>query len=521
MWRSSQPMKRIVAPMIVVALVMAGCTPAKSLSEAHGTSSRATATTLLLPGLSRRPLSSTATNAPTNAVDACSWLTALNGQLTKIWSVAGLRAMVRRYAAQMVAFADAASAKDRAYVELAKDSKTLALWANLSAVSRAGTKFAEIPIVGDPTGVANAAYLSTLDADCQSPSGATSDPPGYLLNEFIPVSSSTWWALVDANTSLSSYLLETTDSGQSWAPVAVPVSDIAQADVVNAEVAWVRQSVDEGTTNPPEKVFRTEDGGRSWQAAATVPNDCQLDFIDALHGWCYVPGAAAGSESVQLLRTDDGGETWDLVSRTGVEDQGSTPNALPFGCDKGFTFTSPTQGWAYDGCNGGTPLLYATHDGGVDWHALAAIPLPPGASPNGGEYLGAPVSSGSDIAVTLQFGDHAYLIATSHDAGATWSTTLIPGPADDRWSADLIDPLHWELTDGTTLLSSDDGGTTWQSATPSVGLEDHYGYPLTLNFLTPDIGWIIPDGNGGRLSWTTNGGRSWQAVTIQIGAATT
>ena len=85
-----------------------------------------------------------------------------------------------------------------------------------------------------------------------------------------------------------------------------------------------------GTTNPP--LYRTTDGGQTWQQLGADPGACQPQFVDAIHGWCVNIGAAAGSETVELYRTASGGQSWTLVSRTGFgAGAPSTPGALPFG----------------------------------------------------------------------------------------------------------------------------------------------------------------------------------------------
>lgn len=344
-----------------------------------------------------------------------------------------------------------------------------------------------------------------------------------VLQRFEPQSASTWWAIVASNRTGKSWLVRTSDSGRHWQDVTPPLKMVlvSSSFFLGRDAAWI-----EGSTRfepRTEPVYRTRDGGRSWQRLATVPADCRLDFVDRRHGWCAVIGAALGSSTVRLYRTSDGGSTWTLVSRTGLYDNGSTPRALPYGCDKTIAFTSATVGWAASGCNGGSPYLYTSRDGGSHWQRLAPLPLPKGApSPPAGEGLSLPAVAGSRLTLSVGIGGSprgATAIATSANGGRSWQTRLVPGPAA-YWQVDLIDPQHLRLTNGSTLLASDDGGTHWRRRASTVKMKDAVGSPLTLDFLSSRVGFAFPEANAGALWRTQNSGQTWMPVTIIAGPYT-
>jgi photosystem II stability/assembly factor-like uncharacterized protein len=364
------------------------------------------------------------------------------------------------------------------------------------------------------TGVAGALLLLA-----GAPSGSSSGDYG-LLQRFAPQSATTWWAIVESNLTSRSWVVRTADGGRRWQDVTPPIKVVVSSAFAGARTAWIEtNAVHPGPTEP---LYRTLDGGRTWRVVASLPSECELDFVDLQHGWCTSIGAATGSETVNLLRTTDGGSSWVLVSHTGLFDKASTSGALPYACDKTIAFTSPTVGWAAQYCNGGDPRLYVSRDSGMHWKALAHVPLPRRLLPTAGEGLSTPAVSGSLLTVSVDVGGlphGATVIATSQNGGGSWRTQLVPGSMR-YWTVDLIDVQHWRLSDGTTLLSTGDAGRHWQSRRSSVQMKDIVGSPLALRFLSPCVGFAIPDGNNGPLWRTRDGGSTWQPIRIHAGPFT-
>ena len=51
-------------------------------------------------------------------------------------------------------------------------------------------------------------------------------------------------------------------------------------------------------------------------------------------------------------------------------------------------------------------------------------------------------------------------------------------------------------------------------------MTDAVGTPLSLDFLLPRLGFAVPDGNGGPLWSTRDGGTNWKPVRIAAGRFT-
>jgi photosystem II stability/assembly factor-like uncharacterized protein len=179
---------------------------------------------------------------------------------------------------------------------------------------------------------------------------------------------------------------KTTDGGTTWAPVfehqgTSSIGDVAVAPS-NPDVVWVGT----GEANPRNSVswgdgvYRSTDGGKSWKhmglketqhigRVVIHPRDPNVVYVAAL-GRLWGPNPERG-----VYRTADGGKTWDLVkfidADTGFIDLAMDPS------DPNTLYAA-----AYcvrrDGFSGGNPAvqtglgagLYKTSDGGKTWTRL-------------------------------------------------------------------------------------------------------------------------------------------------------
>ena len=150
----------------------------------------------------------------------------------------------------------------------------------------------------------------------------------------------------------SGALLATSDGGTTWT-----VHDTGTSAALNS-VSFVDQAHGwaSGTrylaSSPEYVVVRTSDGGDTWQTVSSL--DCtSVDFVDSSHGW-----AVTGSD---LCSTSDGGVTWTKVVTPGW--QSGSPEFFD------VSFADQSHGWAlgYLYGYGAGYALYATDDGGATW----------------------------------------------------------------------------------------------------------------------------------------------------------
>ncbi|BCL78851.1 hypothetical protein ccbrp13_13160 [Ktedonobacteria bacterium brp13] len=334
---------------------------------------------------------------------------------------------------------------------------------------------------------------------------------------------STGWAMTAGDpVNGQSRILHTTKGVAHWQDVTPATgkqpSFIGGSDFFDALTAWVVVGSAPGI---PMVVYRTHDGGQSWQQARLPDQDIGRDtffFLNARVGWLMLTkGAATGNVWVDVLRTSDGGASWKIISLASYTT--ASPSALPLEGSKSISFVNETTGWATSiTTRENFAELYVTHDGGTTWrHQNIPLPvqdvqvtmLPPSFFSATDGLLPAIISSRAGETMTIY---------VTHDGGVSWHPT---SPVQTGWSLIAIaDAQHaWIVNSSydvksyqyihSTVYSTRDGGWHWTQHTVKFSAN-----PTMIDFVSPTQGWAIDEGQS--LYQTADGGQTWVKVTPTI-----
>jgi photosystem II stability/assembly factor-like uncharacterized protein len=345
-------------------------------------------------------------------------------------------------------------------------------------------------------------YKFGMNGPCSGPllftrdSGHTWTDSGQVANRFAAVGDQAWVIPGGGRADPGAGFLARTDDGGAtwrnfWQPAALVIRHFQFLD---PRTGWMDTSVG---------FFKTIDGGMHWASdplrlpvsPVSYPN-AEPVFVSDTTAFAFGPANSTLSDR-ELLRTDDGGQTWRVVALP-VSSVGWGAADLRQGR---VFFADPRHGWVSlpTWCRASTncpEVLLATTDGGTTW-----APRQPGL----------PLQPGPDVQFDLTFGDSEHGAALggypprmwlTRDGGQTWQTATPPGHvayADAR--------TLWVI--GDHLDRSNDGGQTWT--------EEGLGSlrPTRIQFVNGSDGWLTVTQPGTFLV-THDGGHAWQLVWPQI-----
>ncbi|HKO04816.1 MAG TPA: hypothetical protein VJW51_08705 [Candidatus Acidoferrales bacterium] len=308
---------------------------------------------------------------------------------------------------------------------------------------------------------------------------------------------------------------KTTNGGQDWTPLfdKQPVSAIGAIAVAPSDPNVIYVGTGEGcirsTSSHGDGVYKSTDAGKTWtniglkdsrQIGRLIvhPRDADIAFVAAL-GHEFGPNAERG-----VFRTLDGGKTWEKVlykdDKTGAIDLAFDPtnphivfaalwqaNRTPWGLTDG----GPGSG------------LYRSADGGTTWKRLEGNGLPSGILGR----IGVSVSGGDPNRVYALIEAEKGGLYASDDGGDHW--TLVNGDRNfiqrawyyihvfaDPKNADVVYVLN------VRAFRSNDGGKTFTRIYVPHG--DNHGLwidPTNTNHMI--------EGNDGGATITYDGGKTW------------
>jgi photosystem II stability/assembly factor-like uncharacterized protein len=278
-------------------------------------------------------------------------------------------------------------------------------------------------------------------------------------------------------------LFRSANAGRRWARVALPDPALTSIPLVDLELAPSDSSTLYALAL--RWLWRTTDGGAAWTEAYAPPSGPDLQFLrvdpaDPFRLWGSSGFSPFGSSGIPLLRSTDGGETWNPAA---------TPN---LGCevfDLQFAPSSPSTLYVAGAksdtfsCKLTRASLFRSTDDGASWTeadaslnarsvtALAVDPVDPRLvyAGTGGDYY-------------HQQGDGVW---KSTDGGASW-TRAGNGLAGKTITAVTASPaagVVWAAVEGGQIFRSGDGGATWEDRTG--GLQAFQVYRLEIDPADP------------------------------------
>jgi photosystem II stability/assembly factor-like uncharacterized protein len=276
------------------------------------------------------------------------------------------------------------------------------------------------------------------------------------------------------------------DGGTTWANMGLrDTQHIARIVIhpTNPDIVWVAALGHLGTPNQERGVFKTTDGGRTWQKQLFVndssgavdlvidyrnPNVLYAAMYDAIRlPWKIMEARPGGG----IFKTTDGGAKWEKVA-----------NGLPQG---------NTGRIGLDICRKNPDVIYAV----IDNFNLRA-----GAAQQGDTSFAAPAS---------YIGGEVY---RTDDAGSIWRRVSAEGEDVSRKAGYSFNQLRVDPNNpdrvfitGSNMIQSNDGGKTWAGLNQGGG--GRGGYPFTATFGDYRSLWIDPEDSDHMVA-TSDGGVS-------------
>jgi photosystem II stability/assembly factor-like uncharacterized protein len=222
-------------------------------------------------------------------------------------------------------------------------------------------------------------------------------------------------------------VLRTIDGGATWQKLSVTdeTLDFRDVDAIDEQIAYIL-SIGNG---PASRIYKTTDAGKTWKLQ--FKNDDEKAFLDAMSFWDANHGIAFG-DSVDLkfyiLTTADGGNTWTRVPPENLPPAQANEGAFA-ASGTNVALYGKSHAWIATGAAAESRVL-RTSDGGRTWQ-VSDTPLASG--PSSGIFSIAfrdtkhGVIVGGDYKKESEAVDN---LAVTNDGGATW--TLVKGLAGFR-----------------------------------------------------------------------------------------
>jgi photosystem II stability/assembly factor-like uncharacterized protein len=187
-------------------------------------------------------------------------------------------------------------------------------------------------------------------------------------------------ACIRGNASHGDGVYKSTDAGKTWSRVGLEATrQIARVFIhpTNPDVVYVAALGDAFGPSPERGVFRTKDGGKTWEKilyrdpdAGAIdltadPNNPNVMYASLLELRRFPWGFRSAGPGTGLYKTTDGGDTWtELTGNPGL------PSGPMGRIGLALSPTKPERVWAIIDADIGKKGVFRTDDGGATWERL-------------------------------------------------------------------------------------------------------------------------------------------------------
>ena len=312
-------------------------------------------------------------------------------------------------------------------------------------------------------------------------------------------------------------IMRTSDGGSTWVDVT-PVNLTNVTNQINSsgasffldtQTAWTIEGDLAQAASGSGQMLRTSDGGATWQAFNAPFTTGNLSFIDSKKGWMRAdPNCGAGSCWIKIFNTTDGGETWNLqpVSNPYGSEPNLTPGTIHEISGDDIVFSDEHTVWfgGNDLVSATKAVFYVSRDSGQNWQK-EELPLPADAVNNGAPVIvDLPIfvdSKDAFLAAKYQVKgadannklSMAMVFYTSQDGGQSWLALQHPVANVDAFTQmGIVSTNDAFVHCGDALCTTHDGAKTWRVITSNLSFKNSDTRSLGgLDFINATTGWAI------------------------------